>query len=607
MKNTDFKRNNLDRALSPYLRQHKDNPVFWQEWSEEALNYAREEGKILFVSAGYSTCHWCHVMASEAFSDPECAAYLNSHFLSIKVDREERPDIDRYMMSFLTETTGSGGWPLNVFLSPQLKPFFAMTYAHPEARFGTPAFSDILRRVREFYEEHGNDLITFRPAERERGGVSGTVSPGDIERFLLRQSDTRYGGMGAGQKFPPHSALLFGLYRMADEGEQAAALPFIRRTLDAMASGGLHDHLQGGFFRYCVDRAWTIPHFEKMLYDQAQLLWVYSLASRLFDSSAYRRAAEGILKALEETFLDGGLFFAAHDADTEHREGATYVWSPGELRNVLSAAEYESLGEVYLLPEEGNFEGSIHLQRRLAESSVPERTGDIEGVEKKLLSLRKKRPQPFTDRKKLTGWNALAGTGLLQAYRHLGNEKALLMAMELREQLIARFVSGDGVVIRGGLDGERIGGRFLEDHAALLLFLTFAYEEDHRHRGLIRQLRQRLQDFRDGEFWSGSIQDDFPALAAEHFDQPLPSDSALADFACARAAILFGEDFREIPFGKPGIQDFRNMSALEAGGYAFFIRTPEILPWESLPVHTVQIEGEHLDWCRKGVCTKGLP
>ena len=370
-------RNNLDLSVSPYLRQHRENPVWWQEWSQEVLDHARETDRILLVSVGYATCHWCHVMAADAFSDPDVAAYLNEHFMPIKVDREQRPDIDQMLMDFLVQTTGQGGWPLNAFLSPRLEPFFAMTYAATESRYGIPSFLDILHRVVEFYGANKDELKPFEvrapapaPGGGPRGGNTGspgaeggTGSPGEggegredaelarITEAISRAFDEEHAGFGSSQKFPPHSTLLYLLNRYADS--RYAGTPdetaghIARNTLETMQRRGLHDHLQGGFFRYCVDRAWTIPHFEKMLYDQALLLWSFSLGARVFSREDFRRTAEGIYRCLEETFAEDGVYVSGHDADTDHVEGATYVWTPAEIEAVLGAEDAAFFGEIY--------------------------------------------------------------------------------------------------------------------------------------------------------------------------------------------------------------------------------------------------------------------
>ncbi|MDX9800476.1 MAG: DUF255 domain-containing protein, partial [Spirochaetia bacterium] len=481
-KNINFSRNNLDKALSPYLRQHSDNPVFWQEWSSDVLAYAKEEGKILFVSAGYSTCHWCHVMASEAFSDQMCADYLNRYFVSIKIDREERPDIDRYLMSYLTASTGSGGWPLNAFLSPDLKPFFAMTYAPLDSRYNMPGFYQILRQVKDFYDNNSSMLSEFTPVYNIQGKEGKGAA--QIDKALLAQADFNpdakegfegAGGFGTNQKFPPHSSMLYLLYRIAgfksadssstqgstdsstEKDESAinnSIIKLVRKTLDSMCLKGLHDHLQGGFFRYCVDRSWTIPHFEKMLYDQAMLLWVFSLASRIFKEPLYKDCAEGIFRCLSETFLDNGLFCAAYDADTDHREGDTYLWETAELEKILSKEEFDAISRVYSLPERGNFEGKIHLIKKDGYTDILSADGkssallkNLLSAEEKLLTARKERLQPFCDCKKITSWNSFAGIALLQMHRHLGNNDALNMALDMRSELVNSHITKTGTVL----------------------------------------------------------------------------------------------------------------------------------------------------------------
>ncbi len=285
----NYRRNNLDRSASPYLRQHRDNPVWWQEWSADVLAAAAARKKPLFVSVGYSTCHWCHVMAGEAFSDPATAEFLNRHFICVKVDRETRPDIDQYLMRFLLAQSGSGGWPLNVFLTPDLRPVFALTYAPARAGAGMPPLAALAERVLDYLTPPVADVRPFasRPGEA-RGGCRGQRAG----RAAGRATTPCTAASARGQKFPPHSTLLFMLYRLClgADPELAAAC---RLTLDAMRLGGLHDHLQGGIFRYCVDPEWTIPHFEKMLYDQAMALWCFALAEKVLGGGSVRRHGPG--------------------------------------------------------------------------------------------------------------------------------------------------------------------------------------------------------------------------------------------------------------------------------------------------------------------------
>ena len=412
----DFGRNNLDMASSPYLRQHADNPVHWQEWSEKALVHARTAGRLVLVSIGYATCHWCHVMAAEAFSDRDTADFINQHYVAVKVDREQRPDIDGLFMDFVTRTTGSGGWPLNVVLSPEGNPFFGGTYFPRRSQSGLPSFLEVLRRVKSWHDENGDRVVAYTLAHDDSPGT--TVRDDAIALGLMGGFDEKDGGFGRGMKFPPHATLLLLLHFGQATGSEAAR-DMVRITLDAMMNRGLHDHLQGGFFRYCVDRRWQIPHFEKMLYDQAMHLWVYSLAVGVFGCDRYRRVVHKIIRCLKETFATGdGLFVTAHDADTDHLEGATYLWTPGEIRAVLGETAFKRFSATYTLSEEGNFEGRNHLIKRPGRrtGASPHRVdAGIEESENRLLEVRRKRSQPFVDGKIISGWNALAGIGLVMA------------------------------------------------------------------------------------------------------------------------------------------------------------------------------------------------
>jgi hypothetical protein len=630
-----FTRNNLDRSTSPYLRQHQDNPVWWQEWSEEALAYAREHDRILFVSVGYATCHWCHVMAADAFSDPHVANYLNEHFVPIKVDREQRPDIDQMLMQFLVQTTGQGGWPLNAFLSPRLEPFFAMTYAATEPRYGMPSFLDILHRVVEFYGAHKDELKPFQvqgPAPRSGGsGAPAGGAPGDapgspdrgnappgpegedaelsrITETISRAFDEEHAGFGPSQKFPPHSTLLYLLNRYADSSYAGApderAGEMARQTLEAIQRRGLHDHLQGGFFRYCVDREWTIPHFEKMLYDQAMLLWSYSLGARVFAREDFRRTARGVYRCLEETFAEDGVYVSGHDADTEHEEGATYVWTPAQIDEVLGTEDGAFFRGIYDVSESGNFEGKNHLLRR--RDPAPAERGRLTGLEAKLLAARRERPQPFVDRKIHTGWNALAGIALVQAHRHIGLDEGLDRAQELLAVLM-QLHGGERRVYHSSLDGEVQPQEFLSDYAALNLLAGMLYEETGEYRQLLEGLDETMGDFRRDEVWFESDNGDFMPVPAESFDSPTPSTVSLAETAGLRTRILTEREYAALPLGRPLVEDFGNLAALESRGYVHVIETSRPLEWSRLPVNAIQVRTDRETHCYRGVCRPGLP
>ncbi len=457
---TDFKRNNLDKSLSPYLRQHLDNPIWWQVWAPESLAEAKRTGKKILVSIGYSTCHWCHVMASEAFSNKEIADYLNENYISIKVDREQRPDIDQYFMAFLIRTSGSGGWPLNAFLSPDAQPIAAFTYIPVERRYGMQGMIEILKAVKE-----RGQGIEFSPEEWQPNFRNHSFD--EIISNIIARTDTQNGGFGNGQKFPQCSTLLF-LLSHYERYRQKGARDIIIRTLKAMMTRGLQDHLQGGFFRYCVDAKWTIPHFEKMLYDQAMHLWTYSWAYSVFKINDYLDVINGILKCLDETFLEDGLYISAHDADTHHHEGETYLWSLGELERVLTDTELKELRKRYFISRQGNYEDKIHLVER----NYFKRSR----LEEKLLTLRRKKPQPFADRKIITSWNALVGVGLIMAYRATGKDTLLDKATSLFSRLTNKHYA-NGKLAHSSLNGILQEQEFLEDAASLLLLATYIEEE----------------------------------------------------------------------------------------------------------------------------------
>ena len=637
-----FTRNNLDRSLSPYLRQHAENPVWWQEWSHEALAFAREYDRVVLVSVGYSTCHWCHVMAREAFSDPECARLLNSHFVAIKVDREQRPDIDHYMMSFLVATTGSGGWPLNVFMTPDARPFFAMTYASTEPRFDMPGFSEILSQIMNFYREKGADAREFslnvdhsrvdkatRDLLETHGGSDSSQPPvamigesdeREVERLvteLERSFDTVHAGFGSAQKFPPHASLLF-LQHVHAAGLSERAGRMAEDTLNAMMTRGLHDHLQGGFFRYTVDREWTIPHFEKMLYDQAMLLWNYAIATRLFGRAGYRETAAGVFRALEETFRVGDGYAGAHDADTQHREGATYVWKLDEIEGLLDEEELDAALRVFSLSRGGNFESRNHLVRIIAPGVHEDRPQEarrapapdlVERVRLRLLAARREREQPERDDKILLGWNALTGCALLAAHRYAGLDGARERAQELAGFLVDRFVRD--TVGHALLGDELQEQEFLRDVGALLLFLAMLGEDDvdldRRYAPERAFLRERLGRLQKDDVWMESIPRDFPAVPADPFDQPVPSGISLASHALLLEQIRDHQQYQPHSFLDAHARGFANLSALASRGYVYVVESPQPVPWDAIPVNSVQVHGDGRTSCYRGVCYLGLP
>ena len=585
---TFLQRNNLDRANSPYLRQHKDNPVWWQEWGTDVLQEAVGQNKPLFVSVGYSTCHWCHVMAAEAFSDPATAQFLNDHFICIKVDRETRPDIDQYLMHFIQAQSGSGGWPLNVFLTPDQRPVFALTYAPAQPMRGMQPLLMIAGKVLEYFNAHGTDIRPFNFS----ADMPEAARPGTILEELLAGHDPLYGGFGAGQKFPPHSTLLYMLYRLSIENHPESEKA-CRLTLDAMRRNGLHDHLQGGIFRYCVDRQWTIPHFEKMLYDQAMALWVFALAFRVLGDEAYKEMAVGIVRCLEETFAMDGLFATAFDADTAHHEGATYVWQSAEIKAVLSNEEFASFTASYNLPEAGNFEGAIHLTRK---DDQP-----LKNSEEKLLTQRRQRPQPERDEKVLCGVNALAACALVQAGRLLGRPDLEEKGSRTVKKLLKVFWNGKQLT-HALANGTVQKQSFLSDAAALLLAVTMLRESDEAWAGTMNVLAAYMSGFNEQGRWIESNQADFKPVAASAFDHPVPSAVSLAVMGLARGAVLNNAAVEALEYRRPLQSDFFNIAVMISQGLFHQVHSKAAIPWERLPANTIQVRGKPEADCFQGQC-----
>jgi uncharacterized protein len=584
----DLQRNNLAGSSSPYLRQHRDNPVWWQEWGSAVLQEARRQDKMIFVSVGYSTCHWCHVMAAEAFSDPATARFLNENFICVKVDRETRPDIDQLLMHFIQTQSGNGGWPLNVFLTPDQRPVFALTYAPAQPSRGMQPLLVIAEKVLEYFKSHGSEIEPFALSAE----TPESADPDTLVEELLAGHDPLHGGFGTGQKFPPHATLLFMLYRLCNESHPGLEKA-CRLTLDAMRRGGLHDHLQGGIFRYCVDRQWTVPHFEKMLYDQAMAIWTYALASRVLADSRCRDMALAIVRCLEETFEMDGLFATAFDADTGHHEGATYVWHREEIKAILSAEEFTAFALAYHLPERGNFAGAIHLTR------LNDRP--LKSSEEKLLARRRARPQPDRDDKVLCGVNALAACALVQAGRWLGRPELEKKGARTVRRLIEVFWDGSGLahaLAYGAVQRQS----FLSDAAALLLAVTMLRENDDEWAGAMNALVAWTTTFRQNGRWLEASLVDFKPVVASVFDHPAPSAVSLAEMALARARFLNGEEVGKLEYLRPLQSDFFNIAAMIGQGLFHQVHSRAAIAWERLPVNAIQARGDPESDCYKGQC-----
>jgi len=583
-----IRRNNLDKSSSPYLLQHIDNPVWWQEWSDDLIKYALSSRKLLFVSVGYATCHWCHVMASEAFSDKKTAEYLNSHYICIKVDREQRPDIDQMLMDFINSQNGRGGWPLNVFMTPDFHPVYALTYAPVNSRDSMLSFLSIAEKVLEFYEENKDNIPPFTSIQKQPGIADESL----LAKTLSKYYDQENGGFGTGPKFPPHSSLLYLLYQLGIE-DSPSIKTVCNKTLDNMSLRGLNDHLQGGIFRYCIDREWTIPHFEKMLYDQAMALWCFSLAFRVIGKESYKSVAEKILKCLEECFNNEGLYITAHDADSEHEEGMTYLWSYEELKNDLTPNEFEKLSQTYFINASGNFNGRIHLIRQ---NEYP-----LNEIEDKLLKIRKTRKQPSRDNKILCGMNALLAISMIQAARFLGRKDLEMNASGIVINLLNKF--WDGKTLKHSLfKGSIQELSFLFDAAAVLTAITMLFENDDSWGKLMSDMSAYLESFKEGTLWKESSASDFKTVYASWSDQPVPSSVSLAEMGLTRVALLTGKDVSFKNFREPFTSDFYNISAMMNNGMFHIIESARELSWNDLPVNSIKMYGPHETDCFMGAC-----
>jgi len=487
--------NRLAKENSPYLLQHANNPVEWYPWGDEALELARQSEKPIFLSIGYAACHWCHVMAHESFEDPETAAIMNQQFINIKVDREERPDLDSIYMSAVVSMTGHGGWPLSVFLTPEGHPFFGGTYFPPTQRYNMPAFREVLLSVhnawiyqKEQLKNIGQQISDQLSQTVSGGGENQGLNPEIVDKavFTLAQTyDWKFGGWGSAPKFPQPMAIEF-LLRRASLGDKLA-LEIAAHALRAMAKGGMYDVIGGGFARYSTDNEWRVPHFEKMLYDNALLSQVYLHAYLLTRESNFRRVCEATLDfiARELTHPFGG-FYSSLDADSEGQEGRYYLWTPADIRAALQdQGQYEIVAAVYQITESGNFEGSNVLQRTMDDNALATHLGITEEdvlsrlaqIHEKLLLSREKRVHPIRDDKVLVMWNALALISFAEAGRYLGRKDYVELAIRNARFILNELYPKDRL-FRSWRDGRAQHNAYLEDHAGLVLGLLSLYQSD---------------------------------------------------------------------------------------------------------------------------------
>jgi uncharacterized protein YyaL (SSP411 family) len=555
--------NQLIHETSPYLLQHAHNPVDWYPWSAEALEKAQREDKPIFLSIGYSACHWCHVMERESFENESIAALMNEQFVNIKVDREERPDLDAIYMDAVVSMTGQGGWPMSVFLTPDGQPFYGGTYFPPEPRYGMPSFPQVLRSVAEAYRQRRDQVIgqaqrltSALQRSTQIGGGSGELTPEMLREatdILLQLFDDENGGFGSQPKFPQPMTLDFCLaeYRRTNDLD---VLYMAELTLEKMAKGGIYDHLGGGFHRYSVDAIWLTPHFEKMLYDNAQLLRTYLHAWQLTKQPLYRRVLDETIDYVlrEMTSPDGG-FYSTQDADSEGHEGKFFVWTPEEIEEVLSAEEAAIFASYYGVSPQGNFEGTNILSVVSSEASVAHATGrppeEISAVladsRRKLFAARESRVKPGRDEKILTEWNGLMIHALAECGVVLERSDALNAATNAANFILSQMSQDDGKLYRSFKDGQARFNGYLEDYAALTRGLIALYEATFEMRWLgeaTRLAQLMVAQFADrqlgGFFQTGLDHEQLVVRRKDFIDNAIPSGNALAAESLLRLASL---------------------------------------------------------------------
>ena len=559
--------NRLIHETSPYLLQHAHNPVDWHAWGEEALGRAKKEDKPILLSIGYSSCHWCHVMEGESFENEAIAQIMNERFINIKVDREERPDLDEIYMNAVQVMTGSGGWPMTVFLTPDLIPFHAGTYFPPEDRGGMPGFPKILVVVSDYYRSHRGEVdkmvAQVRNALQQIVSITPSQNPLD-GKILSRvfdafegQFDPTYGGFGKAPKFPGSMALSFLLRYWKRTGSREA-LKMVEFTLEKMANGGIYDHLGGGFHRYSVDERWLIPHFEKMLYDNALLSRTYFEAYQATRVERYRRVGEEILHyVLREMRSPEGGFYSTQDADSEGKEGKFYAWSRDRIKEVLGREKGTPFCAYYGVAPQGNFEGeesvlnvasSLEKVSKLYGIPVKDLEELLEEERKKLFAEREKRVKPGRDEKILTSWNGLMISSFVDGFKTTGNELYLNGAKEATRFILEKM-GEEGHLMRVFNKGKFQVKGYSEDYAFFIQALIDLYEAafeidwlkeaEHLNGKMIEQF---WDETNGGFFFTGKENETLIARSKNPYDNATPSSNSVAAFNLIRLGYLTGDE-----------------------------------------------------------------
>lgn len=562
---TNRKPNHLINEKSPYLLQHAYNPVNWYPWGEEALNKAKKENKPIFLSIGYSTCHWCHVMERESFEDERIARILNGRYVSIKVDREERPDLDSIYMKVCQQMTGHGGWPLNVFMTPDQVPFYAGTYFPPKSRYGIPSFEEVIVYLSEIYRNDPSQIETVtqdvqqalnQMSARKSDQRLGKIVTHRAYQYLEKMYDPNYGGFSQAPKFPtPHHMMFLLRYYHLNKTEYA--LEMVENTLKSMANGGLFDHIGFGFSRYSTDDEWLVPHFEKMLYDNALLLIAYIECYQVTKNPFYKDIAEKIIEFVNREMLstEGG-FYSAIDADSEGVEGKYYVWDIDEIYDVLGDELGYIFSEVYQISEQGNFEGKnipnlidIELEEEAVKFnlSINELKEKLDQAKSLLLKAREKRIYPHIDDKILTSWNSMMIVGLAKAGHVLKNEDYIQLANQTLEFIENKLIINGRLMARYR-DGETKYNGYIDDYAYLVWAYLSMYEATFQIKYLTKAIHltsEAIKLFWDNEeggfFFNGIDGEKLIINEKEIHDGALPSGNSVFALTLAKLAALTGE------------------------------------------------------------------
>jgi uncharacterized protein YyaL (SSP411 family) len=552
----------LANESSPYLLQHAHNPVDWYPWGDEALERAKREDKPIFLSIGYSTCHWCHVMERESFTDERIAKIMNEHFVSIKVDREQRPDVDAVYMNAVQMMTGSGGWPLSVFLTPKGEPFYGGTYFPPTDVYGRPSFERVLLTVADAWKQRREELVeSAGNISGVLAGLSEQAAQEKLSTDVLKNAylyfeqafDSAYGGFGGAPKFPQASNLSMLLAYWHRTGD-AKAIAMAEKTLDALAKGGIYDHLGGGFHRYSTDARWLVPHFEKMLYDQALLSSVYIQAYQATHNEDYARTAREVFDyVLRDMTAPEGGFYSAEDADSEGKEGLFYVWTLEEIERVLGPEHAKVFAEYYGVTERGNFEDNksiLNVTESLEEVAKrlkrdpTEAEGIIQQSRSKLLEHRARRIRPHRDDKVIAGWNGLMISAMACGGAALQEPKYVAAAVKAGEFVLTKLIR-DGRLMRYWRDGNVAGPAYLDDYAFVITGFLDLYEAtfDARWLAEARKLtEQMIEQFADEEaggfFLSGKDADSLIVRNKPGYDGAVPSGNSVAALALLKLGNL---------------------------------------------------------------------